>query len=229
MFQRRTAAAHSVGQLGDHRMRARTSSLRLVSWVDSVVMRVRMTAGAAVRRWRGTRRRDQANCAGSRAHLGQRGEPASAVERAVLDALGHHHARRLLEPDGSAACRRRSSRSATSRSVAGSSGRRTFARATRLVEMLRAVAAGTCGTRGSKLSSSASSVVGRVGMLGHAAGPRRSTSERRMPSATARFVAWIIAGQSTAGRRRSLACPARPAPPRRADRRSSRSMSASAS
>ena len=34
------------------------------------------------------------------AHLVQRDEPVVAVERGVLDALGHHHARRLLHPRG---------------------------------------------------------------------------------------------------------------------------------
>ncbi len=72
--------------------RARTSSPRLVSWVDSVVMAggVRTPAG----RWRGggTPSGGTPNSAGVAADLVERDEPVVAVEGGVLDALGHDHA-----------------------------------------------------------------------------------------------------------------------------------------
>ncbi len=89
--------SHSPGASASTAMRARTSSLRLVSWVDSVGHRVRpvpLPGGHRVVEL-GDRRREDRWVA---ADLVERGEPGVPVERAVLDPLGHHHPGGLLEP-----------------------------------------------------------------------------------------------------------------------------------
>ena len=80
-------------------MRARTSLLRLVSWVDSVSMpRGWCRGGALVGVVElGHRRAERARVA---AHLVQRDQALVAVEGGVLDALGHHRRAHLLEADG---------------------------------------------------------------------------------------------------------------------------------
>ena len=93
-FHRRTAAAHSPRQLGDHRDPG-PDVLRPFGVVGGQRrhacpgMRCRRSAVHVVQRLRGQRELRRLA-----ADLGQRGEPGPAVERAVLDALGHHHARR---------------------------------------------------------------------------------------------------------------------------------------
>ncbi len=90
------ADAHSSGTSASAVIRARVSSLRLVSWVVSAVI----ASGHSC--WR--REAQPWKCAGSTeklrrvaADLVERAQPDPAVERVVLHTLGHHHAAGLLE------------------------------------------------------------------------------------------------------------------------------------
>ena len=94
-----TSSPHSDGTCDSTPMRARTSSPRLVSWVDSVVIadghRPRPHGGAVVE-LRGA----DAEPVGLAAHLVERHQPGVAVEQAVLHRLGGDGAAQLLEPGG---------------------------------------------------------------------------------------------------------------------------------
>ena len=156
--------------------------------------------------------------AGVAAHLVERGQPRPAVEGAVLDALGHHHAAGLLEAPRRPGVRvgqhrhQRVERPAQVRAVLQR-------QRDRLVEVLATL--GQVGPVDGEAGQQLGDGVGhrRVpvgGDRGGAGAPCcisgcrstsrviRLTSECRMPSATSRLVSWIIACQST-GTPRSLA------------------------
>ena len=94
-----STSPHRSGISASTASRARTSSPRFVSWVDSVVM---AWGQAACRRpgraWNSST--GSANTDGSAPDLGERAQPRRPVEGGVLDALRHHHAARLLEAEG---------------------------------------------------------------------------------------------------------------------------------
>ena len=73
-------------------MRARTSSLRLVSWVEVGEQRVRPALQRARRSGGGSSARDTPNALWVAADLVQRDQPVVDVEGGVLDALGHDRA-----------------------------------------------------------------------------------------------------------------------------------------
>ena len=113
------ASAHSAGQLGRARPAGRGRPReRLVSWVDSVVIGGRASALQLLRaRRRAAPRAATPMRAGSPPTSLSATQPEPAVERGVLDALGHHRPAGLLEahdelvpacgPDRSAAPGRR--------------------------------------------------------------------------------------------------------------------------
>ena len=161
---------------------------------------------------------------GVAAHLGERAEAVEAVEGGVLDALGHHHPRRLLEAD-----RRRVGRVAEHREQVvhrgGEVGPVADRRGGRGVEVLVAL-------------GQVRAVHREAGeQLGDGVGARparrrarsRSTSERRMPSATSRLVSWISVGPRTGGVRRAGGRRRRPTASAARGSTRTRSMSASTS
>ena len=93
--QSRTCAANASGIDASAPIRARTSPERLVScvWVTSR-LRGKRSARSRLPRGTGRPRREPARVA---ADVVQGQQPRVAVERRVLDALGHHRRRRLLE------------------------------------------------------------------------------------------------------------------------------------
>ena len=97
--QSATAAAHSSGRSASTASRARRSSPRLVSWVDSVVI-VAGQSGGQPGRERVKARRAEGQPARLAADLVAGDEPRPAVERGVLHALGRDRAAGLLEPHG---------------------------------------------------------------------------------------------------------------------------------
>ena len=94
-----TASPHASGSSESTFSRARTSALRLVSCVDSVSI-VRGHAPAARRGGVVEVRHRSAEHAGVATDLVERDQPVVAVERGVLDALGHDGGGELLEPLG---------------------------------------------------------------------------------------------------------------------------------
>ena len=95
---------HSSGISESTLIRARTSSLRLVSWVEVASIacghRARRSAFCA---WKAAG--DSPKRARVAAHLVERHQPVVEVERRVLDALGHHRAGHLLEAQHEAQAR----------------------------------------------------------------------------------------------------------------------------
>ena len=91
-----SADSHSSGISARTAIRARASSLRLVSCVVEAVIACGQSCLPPRHRVveLRDRHREDARVA---ADLVERGQPRVAVERAVLDALGHHHPARLLE------------------------------------------------------------------------------------------------------------------------------------
>ena len=92
-----TARPHSLRQLGEHgqagRARPRSASCRAsTAWSSRPASRAEL---AAHQSWNSSGVTPR--CAGVAADLVERGEPEPAVERGVLDALGHHRAAGLLE------------------------------------------------------------------------------------------------------------------------------------
>ena len=158
------ARAHSSGSSASTVIRARTSSLRLVSWVDSVVIAAagRADAGAAARR--GTPR---PRCRTRRvaADLGERDEPGVAVEGGVLDALGHHRPGGLLEAGRGLGAGLAPAPGAAASSAGARSGRRLADGGDRGVEVLARRRAGRCGRPGSRRAARRSASVCCAGSM----------------------------------------------------------------
>ena len=95
--QRAVASAQRCGISASTSRRARVSSPRLVSWV-AVADRPwgALSARSRLRRWNSST--DIPDARGVTAHLGQGGQGEIPVEGGVLEALGHHRAGELLEP-----------------------------------------------------------------------------------------------------------------------------------
>ena len=94
--QRLTASPHRSGISESTLMRARTSSSRLVSWVELADKRVRPARAALA--VRGVERLERGpEAVGLAPHLVERSQRVEAVEGRVLDALGHDGPGELLE------------------------------------------------------------------------------------------------------------------------------------
>ena len=166
------------------------------------------------------------------ADLVERGEPRPPVERAVLDALGHHHAGGLLEAPGRLAALGRASTGSRTSYVAGEVGPRARAPRRRPGRGARGPRGGRSGRPGSRRAARRSRRRRRPRRRPSTRPWRtsraiRRTSECRMPSATARLLSWTISCQSTgAPRSRSSSAVSGASP---AGSVSTRSMSARAS